>query len=98
MSTNPHQILRRALLTEKSHTDNEAFNKYTFEVRFDASKGQIKDAVEKIFPGVAVKKVNTMPVRGKRRRVRYRYGYTSKWKKAIITIGKGEKIELFENQ
>ena len=57
----------------------------------------MKKAVKEIFNVNSVK-INIVKVRGRRKRVRHQYGYTTSWKKAIITVGKGEKIELFENQ
>lgn len=86
-------ILIRPIVTEKS-TDLMAENKYTFEVDMRANKTQIKDAVEEIFK-VEVEKVNTSRVRGKLRRMGRHEGYTSDWKKAVVTLKPGHSIEVF---
>ena len=91
---NPHQIIIRPLITEKN-TNLMALNKYSFEVDRGANKMQIKQAVELIF-NVSVTAVHTMNVRGKMRRRGLRYGYTADWKKAIVTLAEGDRIELFE--
>lgn len=91
---NPHQIIIRPLITEKN-TNLMALNKYSFEVDRAANKMQIKQAVELIF-SVSVTAVHTMNVRGKMRRRGTRYGYTADWKKAIVTLVEGDRIELFE--
>lgn len=71
-------------------------NKYSFEVLRDASKPQIKHAIEAIF-NVSVTRVHTMNVRGKLRRRGREFGYTRDWKKAIVTLAPGERIEIFES-
>ena len=86
-------ILIRPIVTEKS-TDLMAENKYTFEVDLRANKTQIKAAVEEIF-NVEVEKVNTSRVRGKLRRMGRHEGYTSDWKKAVVTLKPGHSIEVF---
>lgn len=91
---NPHQIIIRPLITEKN-TNLMALNKYSFAVDRGANKMQIKQAVESIF-NVSVTAVHTMNVRGKMRRRGLRYGYTADWKKAIVTLAEGDRIELFE--
>ncbi len=91
-----YEIVRRPLMTEKSTGIGEKQNAYLFEVVSDASKDEIKDAVEKLFE-VKVKTVNTMVVRGKVKRVSGRYyGKRSKWKKAIVTLREGHTIQLVE--
>jgi large subunit ribosomal protein L23 len=91
---NAHQIIIRPLITEKN-TNLMALNKYSFEVDRGANKMQIKEAIELIFK-VTVTGVHTMNVRGKLRRRGQRFGYTSDWKKAIVTLAEGDRIELFE--
>ena len=86
-------IIKRPIITEKS-TDLMAQNKYTFEVDMRATKPQIKAAVEEIF-GVKVEKVNTARVKGKLRRMGRHEGYTSDWKKAVVTLKPGHSIEVF---
>ena len=90
----PYEVLRRPLITEKN-TALQALNKYGFEVAQRANKLQVKAAVEKAFK-VEVIKVNVMNVPGKTRsRGRFRVR-TISWKKALVTLKKGDKIELFE--
>ena len=91
-----NDVIIRPVLSEKSTALSEE-NKYVFQVARNANKHLIKKAIKEIF-NVNPTKVNVMKVRGRRKRVRYQYGYTTSWKKAIITIPEGEKIELFENQ
>jgi large subunit ribosomal protein L23 len=92
---NPHQIIVRPLITEKN-TNLMQFNKYSFEVDRGATKPQIKRAVETLF-NVTVTKVHTMNVRGKLRRRGREFGYTADWKKAIVTLADGSRIDLFES-
>ena len=89
-----YEVLRRPLITEKN-TILQAQGKYAFEVAGEASKQQIKEAVEKAFK-VKVTGVNVMTVPGKTRRVSRRQVLTQSWKKAIVTLQPGDKIELFE--
>ena len=89
-----YEVLRRPVVTEKG-TGLQAQNKYAFEVAADANKHQIKQAVEKAF-NVNVTAVNVMTVRGKTRRVGRRQVLTPTWKKAMVTLKPGQKIELFE--
>lgn len=91
---NVYQVLKRPVITEKN-TLHGAQNKYTFEVARQATKQQIKEAVEKVFK-VNVTDVNVSTVPGKMRRVGRNRGMTSPWKKAIVTVQEGQRIELFE--
>lgn len=91
----PHEIIVRPLITEKN-TNLMVYNKYSFEVLRDSSKPEIKKAVETIF-NVTVTKVHTMNVRGKLKRRGREVGYTREWKKAIVTLAPGERIEIFES-
>ncbi|MBI4300668.1 MAG: 50S ribosomal protein L23 [Chloroflexi bacterium] len=90
-----YEVLRRPIITEKN-TMLQAQDKYTFEVASGANKHQVKQAVEKAF-NVHVRAVNVMWVRGKTRRMGRSVGRTPDWKKAVVTIASGDKIELFEN-
>jgi large subunit ribosomal protein L23 len=90
----PRDILKKPVVTEKS-TSLLQDNKYTFVVDPRANKTEIKQAVEKVFK-VKVEKVNTMNVKGKIKRVRRIPGRTPDTKKAIVTLKKGDKIEIFE--
>jgi|TARA_B100000315_G_C14139756_1_gene390804 large subunit ribosomal protein L23 len=89
-----YEVLRRPLVTEKN-TGLQAEGKYVFEVAGEANKRQITQAVEKAFK-VKVTTVNVMTVPGKRRRVGRRQVLTQSWKKAIVTLQSGDKIEFFE--
>ena len=89
-----YEVLRRPLITEKN-TMLQAQGKYAFEIAREANKQQIKQAVEKVFK-VKVLAVNVMTVPGKTRRVGRQQVLTQSWKKAIVTLKPGDKIELFE--
>lgn len=89
-------IIIKPVVSEKS-TDQNKLNKYVFRVSSRANKHSIKKAVKEIF-NVTAESVNVMWVRGRKKRVRYQYGYTPSWKKAVVTLKKGEKIAIFENQ
>lgn len=82
------------LLTEKSNTEREQ-GKYAFRVHPAATKIEIMSAVEELF-SVHASSCNVMRVKGKPKRVRYKSGYTASWKKAIVTLAPGEKIQIFE--
>jgi large subunit ribosomal protein L23 len=90
-----YQIIIRPLITEKN-TNLMELNQYCFEVDREASKPQIKRAIESIF-SVSVKKVRTINVRGKQKRRGMSLGYQRDWKKAIVTLADGDRIELFES-
>ena len=90
------EIIIRPVITERAF-DMQDFGRYTFEVAKTASKIEIAKAVEEIFD-VHVKKVNTVNVKPKPKRVRYQQGSTRAWKKAIVTLAEGETIELFADQ
>ena len=90
-----YEVLRRPLITEKG-TVLQAQGKYTFQVATEANKHQVKQAVEKAF-NVKVLAVNVMRVPGKNRRVGRREVLTPSWKRAIVTLKPGGKIELFES-
>jgi large subunit ribosomal protein L23 len=89
-----HEVLRRPLITEKN-TTLQAQNKYAFEVAEEANKREIGQAVEKAFK-VTVTKVNVIIVPGKMRRVGRRLTMTPSWKKAVVTVKPGDKIQFFE--
>jgi large subunit ribosomal protein L23 len=91
----PYEIVERPLITEKSVSGTE-HNHYTFRVFKDANKIEIAKAVEQIF-NVKVEKVRTITVKGKSKRVgRHPAGRTSDWKKAVVTLKPGNRIEVFE--
>ena len=89
-----YQVLRRPLITEKN-TSLQALGKYAFEVAGEANKNLIKQAVEKAFK-VKVTTVNVIMAPGKTRRVGRRQVLTPSWKKAVVTLKAGDKIEFFE--
>ncbi len=90
-----YRIVRRPLITEKSTLQKEMHNQLAFEVDRRANKIEIKKAVERIFK-VRVKDVRTMNYRGKQKRLGRTVGRKPHWKKAIVTLQPGEKIEFFE--
>ncbi len=93
MKLNIYDIIQEPLITEKITKDTEKLRKYGFKVHPQANKKQIKSAVEKVF-NVHVTRVNTIQNSGKWRRVRFQPGKTAAWKKAIVTIKVGEKIDI----
>ena len=90
-------IILQPIVTEKSMEQSETMGKYHFRVHPDANKVEVRRAIEILFD-VKVTDVNTMMVRGKSRRRSYRYrtGKTARWKKAIVTLQPGERIEIIE--
>ncbi len=89
---NLYDLISYPLITEKS-TGQAEKGKYAFRVHPKATKGDIRLAVEKAF-SVKVVKVNTLNVGGRLKRVRYQPGYTADWKKAVVTLKSGQKIEF----
>lgn len=90
----PYAILLRPIITEKTTVLTGA-DKYVFEVDVRANKNQIKDAVQIAF-NVRVQEVNTMVMKGKPKRFGRKVTNRPDWKKAIVTLVPGDKIELFE--
>jgi large subunit ribosomal protein L23 len=88
------QILIEPILTEKANAMRDE-GKYVFRVSPFATKIQIKEAVRRLF-NVHPISCTVMVVGGKPKRVRYKAGYTSNWKKAVVRLAKDEKIALFE--
>jgi len=95
MNREPRTVVRRALVTEKGTRLREGQNGFLFEVARDANKVQIKKAVESIF-NVKVDTVRTLRVHGKPKRMGRYAGHRPDWKKAVVTLKKGQSIELFE--
>ena len=89
---NSHDVIEALLRTEKS-TAIEKARQYLFRVAPSATKTAIKKAVEEIYK-TKVQAVNIINVAGKRKRVRLQYGYTADWKKAVVTLKAGSKIEV----
>ncbi len=91
------EIIRRPVVTEKSNIAASELNQYTFAVDGKANKHQIKQAIELAWPDVSVEKVRVVNVPAKRsRRLRRLAVRKPGWKKAIITLTPGDRIELFE--
>jgi large subunit ribosomal protein L23 len=96
MSTQHHILRRPLILTEKGATLKKDLNQVLFEVDREATKHQIRAAVESAF-GVKVEAVRTMVVRGKMKRMGRGYAKTQNWKKAIVTLRQGDTIAAFES-
>lgn len=90
-----YNVIVRPLLTERSTILKEKHNQYLFETRLDAAKPDIKKAVESLFK-VNVENVRTMIVRGKFRRFGKGGGMRPDWKKAVVTLKEGQKIDFAE--
>ena len=90
-----YQVMKKPLITEKSTIVREESNKYFFEVDRRANKVEIGKAVEKLF-NVKVVDVKTMIVKGKVKRMGRYQGKRPDWKKAIVTLQAGYKIEIFD--
>lgn len=91
----PHQVIIRPVISEKSYTLIETEGQYTFQVDKRANKNQIKAAIESAFD-VSVYKVNTSNVKSKPKRQGLTRGRTATWKKAVVRLAEGDSIELFE--
>ena len=91
----PHHIIRRPLVTEKSTQLKDANRQYVFEVYHAANKLEIQSAVERLFK-VKVTEVRTANVLGKLKRLGRKYGKRPDWKMAIVTLKEGDRIDFFE--
>ena len=91
----PHDIVIRPLITEKTSIQKEVNNQITFEVDRRANRVEIKKAIENIF-NVNVAGVRTMQVKGKTKQRGRIVGKRRNWKKAIVTLMPGERIDFFE--
>jgi len=89
-----HSIIKYPSITEKNTNLRSDQNKFVFEVAMDATKADIKEAVQKLF-SVDVAAVNTMVVKGKKKRVSRSTGYRPDWKKAIVKLKAGQNIAKF---
>ena len=98
-------IILNPMLTEKSNSLTEHFNKYVFKVNINANKLQIKKALEKRFD-IKITKISTVLVKGKSKNTTVKSGghvirtsgYRESWKKAIVTLNEGDKINLVEGE
>ena len=88
------RVIVRPVVTEKT-TDMGENDKYVFEVASEANKAEVKQAVEKFF-GVKVIDVHTLNMKGKPKRLGRHMGRRKDWKKAIVTLQSGDKIDLFD--
>jgi large subunit ribosomal protein L23 len=96
MSLDAHNIIKRPIITEKSTMLKELANKLVFEVDRRANKIEIKKAVEAVFK-VKVDNVHTIRMKGKRRRYGRWLSKRPDWKKAVVTLAEGERIEYFDS-
>lgn len=93
---NSNDIIIRPIISEKT-TELMEQHKYVFQVARDANKLTVKQALKELF-NVTPEKVNILNVRGRNRRLRFKVGKRAAWKKAIVTLSAGDKIEIFEGQ
>ncbi len=93
MKLHLYDVIQKPVITEKIAKQQEALGKYAFQVHPSANKKEIKSAVEKVF-NVHVTRVNVINGSGKWRRIRFQPGKTADWKKAIVTLKAGEKIDI----
>jgi large subunit ribosomal protein L23 len=91
-----YDVVTSPLITEKGTMVSELGNQVVFRVRRDASKDQIRRAIESLFK-VKVEKVRTLNLLGKTRRVGRHVGRRPDWKKAYVTLAEGQRIDFFEN-
>jgi large subunit ribosomal protein L23 len=90
-----HHLIKGSIITEKTHQLRAVGNKVTFRVAVKANKIEIRKAVEELFK-VKVLAVNTIQMKGKKKRLGRSEGVRPDWKKAIVTLAPGEKIPGFE--
>lgn len=88
-----YSVIRAPRVSEKTVRAQEVSNQYAFEVATDATKADIKVAVEKLFD-VQVKSVNVVNVKGKSKAFRYRNGRRGDWRKAYVTLAEGQSIDV----
>ncbi|MBZ0272178.1 50S ribosomal protein L23 [bacterium] len=93
--TDPHHIIKRPIITEKANLNKEDAGHHVFEVARDATKLEVRRAVEELF-GVHVLAVHTAVMRGKNKRRGRIFGRTPNWKKAVVKLAAGESIDFFE--
>lgn len=89
------KVLVRPVVTEKTTDMSQNKSKYVFQVALESNKKEIKQAVEKFF-GVKVTDVRTSRIHGKPKRMGRYAGYRADWKKAIVTVAEGDKIDMFD--
>ena len=93
MSTNVYDVIRAPRVSEKTARLQELSNQYVFEVANDATKADVKAAIEKIFD-VKVEAVNVVNVKGKNKAFRFRQGRRGDWRKAYVKLAEGQSIDV----
>ena len=94
---NVYEVIKRPIISEKSTAMAELADKFTFEVDAKANKHEIRDAIQQLFK-VNVREVRTMMMHGKMKRLAKSTVKKSNWKKAIVTLAEGQKIDFFQQQ
>jgi large subunit ribosomal protein L23 len=89
-----YQVILRPLVTEKGMHRSTRNNQYAFQVHLQATKDDVRRAVEELF-SVQVDKVRTQNRRGKPRKHKFKSGHTKAWKKAVVTLDKEHRIDFF---
>ncbi|OFZ54105.1 MAG: 50S ribosomal protein L23 [Bdellovibrionales bacterium RIFOXYC1_FULL_54_43] len=92
-----YDVVKRPIISEKSTALAEVAGRYAFEVALQANKQEIKDAVQRLF-NVKVREVRTMVMHGKVKRVGRFETKRSNWKKALVTLAEGQKIDFFQTK
>ncbi|MCM2322037.1 MAG: 50S ribosomal protein L23 [Oligoflexia bacterium] len=92
-----YDVIRRPIISEKSTALAEVASRYTFEVAVQANKQEIRDAVQRLF-NVKVREVRTVTVHGKVKRVGRFETKRPNWKKAVVTLAEGQKIDFFQTK
>ena len=92
-----YDVVRRPIISEKSTALAELGNKYAFEVASQANKQEIRDAIQRLF-SVKVLSVRTMVMHGKMKRIGRFEVKRSNWKKALVTLSEGQKIDFFQTK
>lgn len=92
-----YDVIRRPIISEKSTALAEVGNRYVFEVASPANKQEIREAVQRLF-NVKVREVRTMVMHGKLKRVGRFETKRANWKKAVVTLAEGQKIDFFQTK
>lgn len=92
-----YDVIKRPILSEKSNALSELGNQFVFEVALSASKDEVRDAVQQLF-NVKVKKVRSMIVHTEAKRFAKGFSSSTNWKKAIVTVAEGQKIDFFQTK
>lgn len=93
MQLNIYDVITSPIITEKALKNQETYNQFSFKVHRNANKEMVRQAIEKIY-NVDVEKIQIINVRGKLKRVRLETGRTAAWKKAVVRLKAGQKIEI----